>query len=140
MSRANLREGVLWVIAEGEAHDEVRQEMADDYVRMACGELKKMKLPGGNPNHGGNKRILVVGGGMSGMTSALEAAEAGYEVVIVEKLPQLGGWGAKLWKRVPFKAPYADPQNTGVAELAAVVSSHPRIRATRNPATMPSPP
>ena len=35
MSRANLREGVLWVVAEGEAHDEVRQEMADDYVRMA---------------------------------------------------------------------------------------------------------
>lgn len=128
MSRANLREGVLWVIAEGEAHDEVRQEMADDYVRMACGELKKMKLPGGNQNHGGNKRILVVGGGMSGMTSALEAAEAGYEVVIVEKQAQLGGWGAKLWKRVPFKAPYADPQNTGVAELAAAVSSHPRIK------------
>ncbi len=132
MSRANLREGVLWVIAEGDAHDEVRQEMADDYVRMGCAEVKKMKLPEGNPNHGGNKRILVVGGGMSGMTSALEAAEAGYEVVIVEKQPQLGGWANRLWKRVPFRAPYAEPQDTGVAELAARVSAHPRIKLHLN--------
>ena len=39
MSRANLREGVIWVVAEGSAHDEVRQEMANDYVRMGCAEL-----------------------------------------------------------------------------------------------------
>ncbi len=127
MSRANLREGVIWVIAEGEKHDEVRQEMADDYVRMACAEVKKMTLPQGNPNHAHNKRLLVVGGGMSGMTSALEAAEAGYDIVLVEKEAQLGGWAAKLWKRVPFKQPFAEPQDTGLAELAAKVSAHPRI-------------
>ncbi|MCF8178707.1 MAG: heterodisulfide reductase, partial [Sulfuritalea sp.] len=57
MSRANLREGVLWVVAEGEAHDEVRQEMADDYVRMGCAELKKMKLPAGNPDKAQSKRV-----------------------------------------------------------------------------------
>lgn len=127
MSRANLREGVIWVIAEGDQHDEVRQEMADDYVRMACAELKKMKLPEGNPNKASNKRLLVVGGGMSGLTSALEAAEAGYKVVIVEKDAQLGGWAGKLWKRVPFKQPYADPQDIGLAELVAKVSAHPHI-------------
>jgi len=32
-----------------------------------------------------NQSILVVGGGMSGMTAAIEAAEAGYEVYLVEK-------------------------------------------------------
>ncbi len=127
MSRANLREGVIWVVAEGEQHDEVRQEMADDYVRMACAELKKMKLPEGNPNLAHNKRVLVVGGGMSGLTAALEAAEAGYDVVIVEKEAQLGGWAAKLWKRVPFKQPYAEPQDTGVNDLVSKVSTHPRI-------------
>ena len=127
MSRANLREGVLWVVAEGEAHDEVRQEMADDYVRMGCAELKKMKLPAGNPNKAESKRILVVGGGMSGMTAAFEAAEAGYETVLVEKQGQLGGWAAKLWQRTPFKAPHAEPQDTGLAELAAQVSVHPLI-------------
>ena len=127
MARANLREGVLWVVAAGAAHDEVRQEMADDYVRMACAELKKMKLPTGNPNKAENKRILVVGGGMSGLTAAFEAAEAGYETILVEKQAQLGGWAAKLWQRTPFKAPHAEPQDTGLAELAAKVSLHPLI-------------
>ncbi|MCF8199890.1 MAG: FAD-dependent oxidoreductase, partial [Sulfuritalea sp.] len=132
MSRANLREGVLWVVAEGEAHDEVRQEMADDYVRMGCAELKKMKLPAGNPDKAQSKRVLVVGGGMSGMTAAYEAAEAGYETLLVEKQAQLGGWAAKLWKRAPFKAPYAEPQDTGLAELAAKVGSHPLITVHLN--------
>ena len=132
MSRANLREGVIWVVADGDAHDEVRQEMANDYVRMGCAEIKKMILPQGNPDHANNKRILVVGGGMAGMTAALEAAETGYEVVLVEKEKQLGGWAAKLWKRVPFKQPYAEPQDTGTAELAAKVSSHPRIKLHLN--------
>ena len=92
MSRANLREGVIWVVAEGAAHDEVRQEMAEDYVRMGCAEVKKMIVPGGNVKESSSKRILVVGGGISGMTAALAAADAGYEVVIVEKAGQLGGF------------------------------------------------
>ncbi len=132
MARANLREGVLWVVAEGSEHDEVRQEMADDYVRMGCAELKKMKLPAGNPNPASNKRILVVGGGMSGLTAALEAAETGYDVVLVERQAQLGGWAARMWKRVPWRAPYAEPQETGVAELIARVGAHPRIAVHLN--------
>ncbi|MBI1887299.1 MAG: hydrogenase iron-sulfur subunit [Nitrosomonadales bacterium] len=132
MSRANLREGVIWVVAEGDQHDEVRQEMADDYLRMGCAEVKKMKLPQGNPAHADNRRILVVGGGISGLTAALESAEAGYEAVIVEREAQLGGWAARLWKRVPFRQPYAEPQDTGLSELAARVSSHPRIRVHLN--------
>lgn len=35
--------------------------------------------------------ILVVGGGISGLTAAIEAAEVGYEVFLVEKNPYLGG-------------------------------------------------
>ena len=38
-----------------------------------------------------NETILVVGGGISGMTAALEAAETGKNVVLVEKNPSLGG-------------------------------------------------
>jgi quinone-modifying oxidoreductase, subunit QmoB len=132
MTRANLREGVIWVVAEGSEHDEVRQEMAEDYVRMTCAELKKVKQPLGNPNKTTDKGILVVGGGMSGLTSAFEAAEAGYEVVVVEKQAQLGGFANNLWKRVPYRAPYADPQETGVVELAAKVSAHPRIKVFLN--------
>jgi len=134
VSRANLREGVLWVVAEGTDHDEVRQEMAEDYVRMGCAEVKKMKLPEGNPNKGDaqNKRIMVVGGGMSGMTAALAAAEAGYEAVLVEKTGALGGFAAKLWKRVPFSNPYAEPQATGVEEMVAKVTGNAKIKVHLN--------
>ncbi|MDR2189418.1 MAG: FAD-dependent oxidoreductase [Azonexus sp.] len=131
-TRANLREGVLWVVAEGGEHDEIRQEMADDYVRMACAELKKMKVPAGNPATANNKRILVVGGGFSGMTAALAAADAGYQAVIVEKSGQLGGWAARTWKRVPAAMPYAEPQETGVAELIDRIVSHPKISVHLN--------
>ena len=132
LARANLREGVLWVVAPGGEHDEVRQEMAADYVRMGCAELKKMKVPAGNPNAAGNKRILVVGGGMAGLTAAIEAAETGYDVVVVEKEAALGGWAARLWKRVPFRAPHTEPQPTGLAELVARVTAHPRITVHLN--------
>ncbi len=127
MARANLREGVLWIVAQGPDHDEVRQEMADDYIRMGCAELKKMAVPAGNPNTASNKRILVVGGGMSGLTAAIEAAETGYEVLVVEKEQALGGWAARLHRRVPFCEPYAEPQDTGVADLVARVMAHPKI-------------
>lgn len=132
VSRANLREGVIWVVAEGADHDEVRQEMAEDYVRMGCAEVKKMKVPAGNVKEASSKRILVVGGGMSGMTAALAAAEAGYEVLLVEKSGALGGFASKLWKRVPFASPYAEAQPVGAAELAAQVSAHAKIKVLLN--------
>lgn len=49
--------------------------------------------------------ILVIGGGISGLTSALEAAEAGYNVYIVEKNPYLGGRVAQLNKYFPKNCP-----------------------------------
>ena len=48
-----------------------------------------------------NETILVVGGGISGMTAALEAAESGKKVVLVEKNPALGGRTAQLYRYFP---------------------------------------
>ena len=48
-----------------------------------------------------NETILVVGGGISGLTAALEAAETGKRVVLVEKRPYLGGRVAQLYKYFP---------------------------------------
>jgi quinone-modifying oxidoreductase subunit QmoB len=132
MARANLREGVIWVQPDTEAAKEFTQEMADDYVRMGCAELKKMNVPEGNPNTTQNKRILVVGGGVSGMTAALEAAETGYEVIIVEKQGELGGWAAKLWKRAPARMPFDNPIDTGIGDLVNRAGKHPRIKVYLN--------
>jgi quinone-modifying oxidoreductase, subunit QmoA len=49
--------------------------------------------------------ILVVGGGISGLTAALEAAEVGYEVFLVEKNPSLGGRVAQLNQYFPKLCP-----------------------------------
>ena len=52
-----------------------------------------------------NKKVLVIGGGMSGLTAAIETAEAGLDAVIVEKNPYLGGRVAQInkyfWKLCP---------------------------------------
>jgi quinone-modifying oxidoreductase, subunit QmoB len=132
VSRANLREGVVWAVAEGSEHDEVRQEMAQDYVRMGCAEVKKMTVPSGSPVAAENRRLLVVGGGMSGMTSALEASKAGYKVVLVEKTGALGGWAAKLHKRVPTREPFKAPEDNGVADLVARIEADSNIKVYLN--------
>jgi len=132
MARANIREGVIWCQPDTEEAKEFTQEMADDYVRMGCAEVKKMNVPEGNPNTAQNKRILVVGGGISGLTAALEAAETGYDVVVVEKQAELGGWAAKLWKRAPSRMPFDNPVDTGISDLVARASKHPRIKVYLN--------
>ncbi|MDQ1240122.1 MAG: quinone-modifying oxidoreductase, subunit QmoA [Thermodesulfobacteriota bacterium] len=53
----------------------------------------------------GEKTVLVVGGGISGITAAVEAAESGCKVILVERLPYLGGRVAKLNKYFPKLCP-----------------------------------
>jgi len=48
-----------------------------------------------------NQTILVVGGGISGVTAAIEAAECGKHVILIEKNPSLGGRVSQLYKYFP---------------------------------------
>ena len=48
-----------------------------------------------------NQTILVVGGGISGVTAALEAAECGKDVVLIEKNATLGGRTTLLYRYFP---------------------------------------
>jgi quinone-modifying oxidoreductase subunit QmoA len=52
-----------------------------------------------------SESIMVVGGGISGLTTAIEAAEVGYEVFLVEKNPYLGGRVAQLNQYFPKLCP-----------------------------------
>jgi quinone-modifying oxidoreductase subunit QmoB len=143
MSRANLREGVIWLRPEGDEHQETTQEMADDYVRMACAEIKFMTVPHTSGEQELNKTLMVVGGGMTGMTAALESARAGYPVHLVCDEPVLGGVWKDLYKRVPFRAAAADvvgnldadlpqPEDPGVDAMIEQVMAEPRITVHLN--------
>ena len=143
MSRANLREGVIWARPDADENQETTQEMADDYIRMACAEIKHMMPPTSSGEQGLTKNLLVVGGGITGMTAALEAAAAGYPVHLVEKSAELGGWAAQLHKRTPSKAAAAgtpngnnvelpQPEDTGVAAMIAAVEADDNITVHLN--------
>ena len=112
LDRVNLREQVAWShepsLPEGKKFDEDIQMLAEDQLRMGVARAQNIDPP--EPYSAEfTKRILVVGGGTTGMTSAIEAARAGYEVVLVEKEPALGGFATKLFKEYPKVPPYREP-------------------------------
>ena len=49
--------------------------------------------------------ILVIGGGISGITTAVEIAEVGKEVILIEKMPYLGGNVVKFNNYFPTLCP-----------------------------------
>ncbi|MCB1735297.1 MAG: hydrogenase iron-sulfur subunit [Gammaproteobacteria bacterium] len=132
ISRANLREGVIWIRPDEPDAQETTQEMAADYIRMACAETKFQNIPAASGQQGLNKKLLVVGGGIAGMTSAIEASKAGYPATIVEKTGKLGGAMADMVARIPNRSPYADPMDTGVAAMIAAIEADSNITVHLN--------
>jgi quinone-modifying oxidoreductase subunit QmoB len=121
-----LREQVVWTQPAGE---EDTQMLAEDYLRMYITKVQKMELlEPFQTEETIDKTILVVGGGIAGMTAALGSAGAGYEVRLVEKTDKLGGWLAKQHRSVPIKPPYRELEDTGVDALIAEIEGNPRIK------------
>ncbi len=121
-----LREHVVWCQPPNE---EDTQMLAEDYLRMYITKIQKMEpLVPFQPEEAIDKGVLVVGGGIAGITAALEAAKTGYKVRLVEKTSQLGGWLAKQHKSIPTRPPYRDLEDTGVGALIAEVKKHSQIK------------
>jgi len=123
VDRVNLREQVAWCHEPG---DEDTQMLANDYIRIGVAKVQ----------HGENsepyteetsKEIMVVGGGMTGMRSALSASRAGYKVTLVEKEDSLGGWAAGFKKVFPKHPPYKDLEDNGATQLIKDVEDDPGI-------------
>lgn len=128
--RANLREHVAWTAGEpkeGGGIDDFLQEMGTDYVRMAVTRAQKSELPVPFKLETTCKKILVMGGGIAGLTAAKEAAKAGYEVTLVEKDAQLGGKALGWRKMFPTAYPYAELENPSIQQLIADVQSNNKI-------------
>jgi quinone-modifying oxidoreductase subunit QmoB len=124
VERVNLREHVAWC---QKPKDEDTQMMAEDYLRMGIVKVKKSEplAPVSEPI---SKKLLVVGGGATGLTAALEAAAAGYEVALVEREAQLGGFAAHMKKRFPSVPPYGELASGGIREKVHSALNHPKIQ------------
>ncbi|MBU1486666.1 hydrogenase iron-sulfur subunit [bacterium] len=124
VERVDLREQVIW---SHKPNDEDTQAMAEDYLRMGMVKVQKASLPQAYLLEEISKTILVVGGGISGITASLEAAKAGYEVVLVEKDPQLGGYMTKLAKQLPAKPPYQELEEPDIEERIKEIEANDKI-------------
>jgi heterodisulfide reductase subunit A len=97
MVMTNLREQVSWVHAK--AKEEATQK-AIDLVRAAVYKVGNV-VPLQEDYIPIEKKALVIGGGIAGMQSALDIAEAGYKVTLVEREATIGGRMAQLDKTFP---------------------------------------
>jgi quinone-modifying oxidoreductase subunit QmoB len=124
VARANLRELVAWMQPAGAEDTEMA---AADYLRMAITEATKTAPPRPFVEGEFSRRILVVGGGVAGLSAAREAAAAGYEVLLVERSDRVGGQALNWTMRMPHLPPYQAPQPNDIGELVRAVAADPRI-------------
>jgi heterodisulfide reductase subunit A len=120
---ANIREHCSWV--HSKEKDEATKK-AKEIVRMSVARtallepLQEFELPV-------DKRALVLGGGLAGMTSALSLANQGFEVFLVEKEKDLGG----MARRIHYTLEGMDVQ-AYLRDLIRKVYQHPSLHVSTN--------
>lgn len=116
---ANIREQCSWVMKEMD--DATEKAIALGKAAVAKTILDTPLIEGETPM---TKRALVIGGGIAGITAALDIADAGFPVDIVEKDYTVGGKMAKLDKTFPT----LDCASCIVTPKMTEVSQNPNIR------------
>lgn len=116
---ANIREQCSWVMKE--MGDATEKAIALGKAAVAKTILDTPLIEGETPM---TKRALVIGGGIAGITAALDIADAGFPVDIVEKDYTVGGKMAKLDKTFPT----LDCASCIVTPKMTEVSQNPNIR------------
>ncbi|MGA9349710.1 MAG: CoB--CoM heterodisulfide reductase iron-sulfur subunit A family protein [Anaerolineae bacterium] len=118
MEMANIREQCSWVHEAGEATTEKAKWLVASAVAKAA-----LLEPLGEREVEVTPAALVIGGGVAGMSAALDIADAGYKVILVEREPHLGGRAAQLHRTFPTLELVEDL----VAPIIAAVTDHPNI-------------
>jgi len=93
---ANIREQVSWVHESGEATNQKAKDLIAAAVYRVVGHREL--FPRQSPV---TSAVLVVGGGISGIQAALDVADAGYQVYLVERDPSIGGHMSQVDKTFP---------------------------------------
>jgi heterodisulfide reductase subunit A-like polyferredoxin len=115
---ANIRDQDSWVHAQW---PELATQKARDLTRMAVARARKLE-PLYTQEQSLFHSALVLGGGVAGLTAAHNLAEQGYDVIIVEREPELGGMARQL----SATCRGGDPQ-VFLQGLIEKVVEHPRI-------------
>lgn len=97
MEMANIREHCAWVHMHDRAAATAK---AKDLVRSSVGRAAQLE-PQDEKMFPVTDAALVIGGGVAGIEAALELAEGGHQVYLVEKSPSIGGIMAALDKTYP---------------------------------------
>ena len=139
VDRVNIREQAVWSHPRSEfpaltdeqkddgEHFDRLQMLAEDYLKMGMARVEKVDLPEPYQVDTLSRKIMVIGGGITGMSAALDAAAAGYEVVIVEKEAAIGGYATKIRKQLPIGEPYESLIPPMVAEKIQAVEANANI-------------
>jgi len=115
----NIREQVSWVTTDYAA----ATNKARALLRGAAARVKYQK-PLEMRRIGVTKRVMIVGGGIAGIEAALQIADAGYEVILVEKSESIGGHMASFDKTFPT----LDCAACILTPKMVSVGKHPNIR------------
>jgi heterodisulfide reductase subunit A len=119
LEMANIREQCSWVHESAEA----ATVKAIDIIRGAVNRVKRLEEL--HPVKTKVKReILVIGGGITGIQAALEMADKGYQVYLVERDPCIGGHMAQLSETFPT----LDCSYCILAPRMVSVAQHPKVK------------
>ena len=114
----NIREHVSWIGKDKEANT----NKAFELVRMSVEKLRRNR-PLTPKYFASTKRALIIGGGVAGIQAALDCADAGIDVVLVEREPSIGGKMSKLDKTFPT----VDCSSCILGPKMVDVAQHPKI-------------
>jgi len=118
MQMANIREQCSWVHADRDrATEKAKSLVASAVAKAALLEPLEEREVGVTPG------AVVIGGGVAGIAAALDVANAGFPVYLVEKSDHLGGRVADLNRVFPTLEPVADL----LGPLVERVQSHPNV-------------
>jgi len=139
IDRVNLREQVVWshprsefpALTEEQKDDEEHfdrlQMLAEDYLKMGMAKVEKIDLPESYKLETLSRKILVIGGGITGISAAIDAVKAGYDVTVVEKESSLGGYAAKIRKQLPVEDPYENLVSPVIESKIKELEAHDNI-------------
>jgi len=116
---ANIREQCSWV---HQREKEKATQKAEEIISATLEKVRKNEQLEAI-SVAINRRALVIGGGIAGITAALDLADGGYEVVFIEREAALGGHMAQLSKTFPE----LDPALSSLLMKTMEVERHPKI-------------